>query len=174
MKFPRIIGISIGIASALLLMVFLIALPQLQKLQHDAAGLRRVHAKLAEAEQHQQILERFSEFSDLHRVERAKFENVFIDPGKPIDFLEDVERIAAELDLRLSIVPGTPQQTSQYQWSSVEFQLFFEGPFPTVSAFLQQLENAPYAIEFANVALVKSQTNPRNVASTIVMKTYTK
>lgn len=111
------------------------------------------------------------EVSDIE-TSKETLESFFIQPGKDAYFLENLEREAKSLGLKVStesVIDGKPKGNG---FLPLQVTVRYEGNFSATTAFLKRIENMPYAIkvEGVNLSLSPEQNKWSGIAVVSVLK----
>jgi hypothetical protein len=125
--------------------------PFFMRIKDDSEEIVKQRQALAEFFSKDKNLKDFQKLYREQKINFLKIENLLIDSEEPINFIEFLEREAANLGLFLSLTPGAFRQEKADPWPSLGFQLTLTGSFPSFLKFLNKLEAAPYLIEVSGL-----------------------
>jgi Tfp pilus assembly protein PilO len=103
----------------------------------------------------------------------GKINDLFVDPGVPVEFISFLEERAKESQLETKISPTVLKETEEDPWPFLAFQINSTGSFPSTLSFLKKIENSSYLIEIKNLNISKVETSD-NVQTIFSIKVYTK
>lgn len=99
-----------------------------------------------------------------------KIDNLFINSAEPINFIEFLEKEAANSRLSIKITPSAKKEKEEDPWPSMNFQLTLTGSFSNFLKFLEKLESSPYLIEVLNLNINKPAE--KKLVSNLLIKVY--
>jgi len=94
-------------------------------------------------------------------IELEKVDSLFIDSEVPLDFINFLEKLAKDLDIKLTIASVEFKEGEEDSWSYFVFSLDLESDYISFARFLEKLENSSYLIEI-------SQINAKKIEKTIL------
>ena len=113
----------------------------------------------------------FEMLSVQYAKEFGQLEGLFVDSNIPIAFFRFLDETAALLAVQIEKSPGAAQQPGGDRWPSFEVRLAGRATFPSVMAFLQKIENAPYLLEVKTFTI---STRKGEVEFSLSLKVFTK
>ena len=164
---------------SLFLIAFLI--PKfLRKIQANSQELISLKSDLASFQKETKNLSKLSETYQNYQENLAKIDRIFIDPKRPIEFFDFLEKNAQIFQLKIEISPVSKPETETLP--SLFFQISTSGSSPNFLRFLEKLENSPYLIDILNLNVKKltegkirsEGLSPQDVEATFLMKVYTR
>jgi len=123
-------------------------------------------------------IENFGKNYSLYKPNLEKMEQLFVDFKDPIDFIEFLEKTAADSELtsKISLPPATKEENKTF----IIFQFFSTGDPAKILEFSKKIENGPYLIEIENLT-VRDLTerdaikdSSEKVGATFLIKAFTK
>lgn len=120
-----------------------------------------------------------------YRADFQRFEDLFINPDPPVEFIEFLEEKAQGSQFVLTITAGNPQKIKDDLWPSMNFSLSAQGTYQNFARFLKQIENSPFLLELQSITM-DGLGEPRQVGGqayklpsekirfTLPLKVYTK
>lgn len=137
--------IIFGILSALLI-VFVIY-PLFKKIGELSYSLFLEENKITYLNQEREELRRMENLYKTYQADLDKMENLFIDPEVPVEFINFLEKNAADSQIKLEISSMTKETKKGDVWPSLSLHVLVTGSFSNFSKFLDKLENSSYLIE---------------------------
>lgn len=147
----------------------------------------------------QEITIKAKEFKELqgdyktYQQDSEKIDNLFISSEAPVDFINFLEKNAAELRLKIEIMPGVSEKKSGDPWTFTTFQIGLTGSYPNFLKFIKKIElssfpNAAgdrgYLVEILSLNIkkltekeIKAGTealSTGDIEASLTIKTYTK
>lgn len=176
------LSIIVFIILTILIFAFLIY-PSFLKIKEASQEIISQRQKIAELEAKIENLEKFKDYQEREKINLEKMANLFVDPELPIEFINFLEKISSDSQVKLSITPGPSQKGDP--WPSMLFQLASVSSFPNFLKFLEKLESSIYLIEIQNLnisRLTESELKLKefeklslgDVKATFSIKVYTK
>jgi Tfp pilus assembly protein PilO len=168
--------INFLIALVILLVVLTVAFvvfPLLNGIKNNSQKLVSQKNNLAVLESKVANLEKFKIIYEELKEILGKINNLFVDPGVPVEFISFLEERAKESQLETKISPTVLKETKEDPWSFLAFQVNSTGDFPNILSFLKKIENSSYLIEVRNLNISKVESSD-NVNAIFSIKVYTK
>jgi Tfp pilus assembly protein PilO len=137
-----------------------------QELVSQKKNLAILESKVANLEKFKIIYKELEEIL-------GKINDLFVDPGVPVEFISFLEERAKESHLETKITPTVLKGTEEDPWPFLSFQINSTGSFPDVLSFLKKIENSSYLIEIKNLNISKVEASD-NVQAIFSIKVYTK
>lgn len=98
-------------------------------------------------------VEKFERLKIEQQAEFQKFDNLFINPDPPVEFIEFLEEKAQDSRFVLTITPGNPQKVKDDLWPSMNFSISARGTYQNFLRFLKQIENSPFLVEVQSITM---------------------
>ncbi len=96
-------------------------------------------------------LENFKNSYKEFKPNLEKIEDLFVDSKMPVDFINFLEKNAADCQAIIKISPASSRKIEKDFWPSIAFQINIISSFPNFLKFLQKLETGPYLAEVQNL-----------------------
>ena len=90
-----------------------------------------------------------------------KIDNMFVDSQNPVDFVEFLDKSAADSGIKLNMSALTFSKNGLS--NSADSQLSLIGNLPEIITFLKVIENGPYLIKINNLDITNDQLDITNV-----------
>ena len=127
-------------------------------------------------------IENFQNFKEAYQAvepDLKEVESSFIIPEPPIEFINFLEKTAADSNILLEISSVSPEKSEGKTWPSLDFNLQASGSFSNFSRFVERLENSLYLIEIYDLNMRKSsgasdESSTENVSVNFSLKVFTK
>lgn len=159
--------------------------PIWQGIRADHGRLRVQETELVRMKVDVQNVEEFERVTQEQQENFQKFDNLFINPDPPVDFIKFLEEKARNSQFELTIAPGNPQKIKEDLWPSMSFTISAKGNYSNFLRFLKQLENSPFLVEIQSVTMnglgaeERSGNQARKIPSaeisfSVPLKVYTK
>jgi Tfp pilus assembly protein PilO len=135
--------------------------------------IRESFSKISELKMKKSLLEKkvsyFKAFQEQEKVafQTKTLENFFVKQDEPVNFLNFVEESAKRFQLNLEIA-ALPSSLKQNLPESLRFSLKTQGKFPSLAAFLESLEKAPYLIEIESVDFRKESKENKKEGENLI------
>jgi len=165
---------------SLFFIVFLI--PKfLKEIRAGSEKLISLKSELASFQKEKENLNQLSKAYQNYQENLVKIDKIFIDPRRPIEFFDFLDKNATLFQLKIEKSPVSRQKT-ETEPPSLFLQISVIGSFPNFLKFLEKLENAPYLIDVLNLNVKKLTEReiqskdllPQDIESTFLTKVYTK
>jgi hypothetical protein len=145
----KIILFSILLLIFFFLFFFFLILPNVKKINEISKEIFQTKIKLGEIEKRQEEIEKFKRLFPATKENLSKFENSLVNKEIPIDFVEFLERIAADLKLSIQIsILGSTKDTLSFQIRGVGFP-------ENVFRFIEKVENCNFLIQVERIRFSK-------------------
>ncbi|HEY4510138.1 MAG TPA: hypothetical protein VJC15_04090 [Candidatus Paceibacterota bacterium] len=116
----------------------------------------------------------FEMLAGQYEKEFMQLEELFVDSKIPIAFFRFLDETAARLGVQIEKSPGAAQKLESDRWPSFEVRVAGSGAYPSVMAFLQKIENAPYLLEVKTLAISTEKGFGREVDFSLSLTVFTK
>ncbi|MBI4137851.1 MAG: hypothetical protein HY472_01205 [Candidatus Sungbacteria bacterium] len=104
--------------------------------------LERIRTDLALLEQRQRAAFAFADMTKRRKTDIDRIRTLFVDPNRPLNFIEHVEELARRTKTRVSLGTETPKQGEP----GLLFRITAEGSTQAIRAMHALIEAAPFAI----------------------------
>ncbi|MBI2123740.1 MAG: hypothetical protein HYU04_00610 [Candidatus Wildermuthbacteria bacterium] len=168
----KTIAVLAGFVLALLVFAAFVLFPLLRSIRADSAKVFVARQELSQVSMYEEHIRKFEELSKARENEIALFDDLFVDRKTPIAFIEFLETYSQGSEVSLEISPVESLKKEADVWDSIDFDLTGKGTFPNVMSFMEQVENAPYLLEFKNLTLQRLATGEASFL--FLIKVYTK
>jgi len=153
----------------------------LKEIRANSQELISLKSELASFQKETENLNKLKVVYQNYQSNLAKIDQIFIDPRRPIEFFDFLDKNATLFQLKIEKSPVSRQKT-ETEPPSLFLQISVIGSFPNFLKFLEKLENAPYLIDILNLNVKKIAEReiqskgllPQDVESTFLIKVYTK
>lgn len=135
----------------ILIFIVLVIHPLFEAIRVDSQNLIFQKNRKAELVLKTENIKEFQKNYKDYQSNLKKISDLFINSAEPINFIEFLEKEAANSQLSIKIAPFPPRETEEDPWPSMNFQLTLTGPFPNFLKFLEKLESSNYLIEILNL-----------------------
>jgi acylphosphatase len=131
------------------LFIFLLILPSIKKISETSKEISKTKARLEEISKQQEEIERFKKIFPDIKENLLKFENSFVSKEIPVDFVEFLEKMARDLQIRseISILSSSKD--------SISFEIKGAGSPENVFKFLEKVENCNFLIQIERLRISK-------------------
>lgn len=161
-------GIIFGIV--IFILIVLIIYPLFGAIRAESKELISQKNKQAELILKTENIKEFQKNYKDYQPNLKKIDNLFINSAEPINFIEFLEREAANSRLSIEIAPSPSPKIKEDLWPSMNFQLKMSGSFSDFLKFLEKLESSPYLIEVLNLNINKPAEE--KLVSNLSIKVY--
>ena len=147
--------ISAGIFTIIILLLFaFVIFPFLKKIKNNSAD--SVSEKNSFTSLGAQVgeIEKFKSNYVSYEPNFKKIDQLYIDPGNPVEFFKFLEKIAS--DCKISSNVSLLQDYSKSKSGFVDLQIFSNGEFLNMLKFLDKIETGPYMVKIKNLSMKKS------------------
>lgn len=151
------------------LIVFSI-IPLFEKIQKGSEDFIKEREKLVLIFQKKEEAKKLDVIYRNHQSDFNKIDDLFVNSENPIEFIEFLEKTAADLTIQLEI-SSMSEKIKEDVWPSFSLQLLISDSFEKFLKFLKKLENAPYLIEFFDFN-VKKIPNSDNIEGVLLIKIF--
>lgn len=141
-------------ALIILLLIIFIIFPFLEKIKNNSADSASEKNSFASLGAQATEIEKFKSKYASYEPNFKKIDQLYIDPGNPVDFFKFLEKIAS--DCKISSNVSLLQDYSKANSGSVNLQVFSNGEFLNIIKFLDKLETGPYMVKIKNLSIKKS------------------
>lgn len=153
--------------------------PLLNDIKKSSEGL--VSAKMGMVALQNQIeeIENFKKNYDSYKDNLENIDNLFVDPGNPVDFIEFLENTASDYGLESKISFPSNSDDGREQ-NFLTFQISTEGSFSSSVEFIKKIESGQYLVEIEDFKIKndgiveQSDYSLRQVITTLNIKTFVK
>ena len=132
------------------LIVFVIY-PLFKEIKNNSEDLISKKQKLLSLEAKIENLGEFQSLWSEIEPNLKKIDQLFIDPGVPVEFISFLETAARDCDFPIVISPALPSKIEKDPWPSLSFQISSITSFSKFLRFLVKIETSPYLIEIQNL-----------------------
>lgn len=165
MTIKRKTYIALLILGVMVLFLILFAIkPLLSQIKKESENFVMQKKELIELEVKIKNLQDFRSNFKQYQLNLEKIDSLFVDAAEPIEFIEFLEREAADSQLSIEIFPSGDR----------EFSLKLEGSFSSLSGFIERLEYGPYLIKPLNLSIRKISNKKNVISAVLLIKTHTK
>jgi Tfp pilus assembly protein PilO len=161
-------GVIFGIV--IFIFIVLIIYPLFGAIRAESKELISQKNKQAELILKTENIKEFQKNYKDYQPNLKRIDNLFVNSAEPINFIEFLEREAANSRLSIEIAPFPPPKIKEDLWSSMNFQLKISGAFSDFLKFLEKLESSPYLIEVLNLNINKP--TEEELVSNLLIKVY--
>jgi len=102
-------------------------------------------------------IDNFKVAHSIDSLELEKISQAFVDPQNPLDFIEFLEKAAAQEDIDFKLSPLSFSNDGNKNILSVQVSL--EGGFSGILNFVNQIENGQYLVSVQNLAVSDSKAS---------------
>ena len=149
----KTIIISVIVAVIVSVFVYFVIVPlmgSMKKNSDDLLGAKETYSALQEQIDN---LEQFKATRKVLEYDRARADDLFVDPDMPLRFVQLLEDIATASQITISISPVGSRGTKGDTWPSMDFRISATGPAEGCLRFLERLETAPSLLEIQNLSI---------------------
>ncbi|MEK7482606.1 MAG: hypothetical protein AAB620_02330 [Patescibacteria group bacterium] len=145
-----IIVVAAVIVSAFIFFVIAPLMANMKKNSNDLLSAKKTYSALQEQIDN---LEQFKATRQMLEYDRAKADNLFVDPDMPLRFVQLLEDIADVSQITISISPAGSKAIKGDTWPSMAFRISAAGSTVGCFKFLERLETAPALLEIQNLSI---------------------
>lgn len=138
------------------LAVFSVIFPLLGKIKNDSYRIFSEKEKIASLKWEKGNLERLKESYKSHRSDLDKIETLLVKGDIPVEFIDFLEKTAAESGIQINISSLTKRMEKDDPWQNLFFKATANGSFVDFLKFLEKLGNSPYLIEILDLNIKKA------------------
>lgn len=147
-----------------LLLIFFAINPILGQIKKESENFIVQKTELVESEIKIKNLHDFRTHFKQYQPNLEKIDDLSVDVSEPIEFIEFLEKEAADSQLSIKIAPS----------ATAEFNLNLEGSFSDFSRFLKRLEYGPYLVKPLNLSIRKISDKNNAISAALLIKTFAK
>jgi len=137
----------------LLLLLFGVLLPRFRAIARGIEELQTARQERSVLESQLAYIREFAKEADeLDQNFKDIRETIFVDPKAPIEFVQFLEKTAADTGLSINITSASSAKGKIFE-DALLFNIKISGPAPQTLRFLGKLEKAPYLIELKEFQL---------------------
>lgn len=159
-KKTYIISALFGLITLVLIIFFV--LPPLKEIKENSEDLLSEKNNIASLENQLNKIESFKKNYNNYKPDLEKIDLLFVDLKNPADFIESLEKIASDSNIKLEISPSSSEKEPE---NSVVFRLFAEGDFPDIIRFSEKLETGSYLIKIKDLTIKKAERKSEDKSS---------
>lgn len=168
------ITLSVFTLISLFLIIFFI-FPTLKDIEKNSQSLILARNNMAALGEQINETESFKKNYGTYEPDFKKIDNLFTDPGNPVDFIEFIENAAYDSKLTSQISLHSYQNSEGF----IIFQVSCKGGFSGVLNFLEEMETGPYFIEIEDLIIQNSKDSnlkdySRKVDANFTIKAFVK
>lgn len=179
MKLKQKINLSIAALTVLIILMFFFAVkPLFNQIGENSKELFSQKANLVSLADKIDNLRKLEKVYRDYEPDFKKIDGLFIDSEVPVEFIAFLENVVKECSLNVKISPSLSQESKEYPWLFVNFQINANGSFPNFLKFLEKLENSPYLTEIQGISITKTSNeeddSEAEVKAVFSVKVYAK
>jgi hypothetical protein len=163
--------ISVFLLLLLLLILFFIW-PLFREVKKSSESLSLQIKDAITLERQLQEAEKFQQKYESYQPGFQKIESMFVDSSNPVTFIEFLENIAQNKNIKLQI--SAPLFSIEKGLTFANLQLFASGSFSGIIKFIKEIELGPYLIQTQNLSLESRKTGIGTITADISIKALAK
>ena len=177
------ISLAISIFLIVVFVTFLIY-PTFKEIKKSSEDLISQKENLAVLEIKAVNLKKFETLYQNLEPNLGRIDDLFIDPGVPVDFISFLEETSKSCNLNFFLSLSSSKKITEEVWPSLVFQINLAGSFLDFSKFLEKLESGPYLIEIRDITINKlreaetkkelEKSSLSDVEALVLIKVYAK
>jgi hypothetical protein len=152
----KIVILSSLFLMAVLILVFLFALPLFNEIQKYSQSIIEKNAELSFFEKEAVRSREFEKNKTSLNSDIEKIDNSFAKSQAPIDLIKFWEQMAKFCNLSIEMSPVPSQIIADAE--EMGFNLQIKGSFPNTLKFVEKIENGPYLIQIQDYSSVQGES----------------
>lgn len=152
----KIIIVSLVFGATTLALILIITFPLFTKIKKNSQELITIKKELILLQSQIEKSGQLKEFYKSLEGDLEKIDELFVDPGAPVDLIGFWRKTAQDSGLLISdddIQPISIGNTETDPWNSMGFKITLTGSFPDFLRFLQKIEMGFYLVEIQSLTV---------------------
>ena len=149
-------------ASLFFILFFLVLLPLFKDIDFLSSELLFQNRAIKLFDLRDKNINTFKKSYNLKIDEIKTLESVFISREAPINFIEFLEKEAADNNLEIKIKPLNINSIKNKNWQPIGFTVIVGGDFPNCLKFLDRLENNHWLVDILNLRMERISERNKN------------
>lgn len=162
-------GFTIG------LLIYFIILPTIQDIKKISDAVYAERVDLEKKYMRGQLLKKTLEDFEKIKPEKEKLASIFINPGKELEFITALEKIAGRYNLKQNIqLPTISEKIGEKTYYPLPLEVVINGDFIEILKYLKDLERLNYYFNIAsiNISLDEKNSEKKSVNAILNGKIY--